>query len=163
MVERFLHHDILNYFEHFDSFGSTRAYRRSCITTSRTRASCIFVTKNCTLNLGSCCSVSYAQRAQSTIPATLIGNWEIAGIRSGDVSQSEDITVIGHLKLPERKVTFVLVWRTHLAKCSTWRCGVVATRSRENRAKSTVPNNFQYYRIHLIIYFKCIISLILWM
>jgi len=52
--------------------------------------------------------------AQSTIPATLIGNWEIAGIRSDDVSQSEDITVIGHLKLPERKVTFVLsyIWRT---------------------------------------------------
>lgn len=57
--------------------------------------------------------------AQSTIPATLIGNWEIAGIRSRDVSQSAGITVIGHLKLPERKVTFVLVRRAHLAKCST--------------------------------------------
>lgn len=53
-----------------------------------------------------------AARAIYDIPATLIGNWEIAGIRSRDVSQSEDITVIGHLKLPERKVTFVLVQRT---------------------------------------------------
>lgn len=53
-----------------------------------------------------------AARTISTIPATLIGNWEIVGIRSDDISQSEDITVIGHLKLPERKVTFVLVRRT---------------------------------------------------
>ncbi|KAF7386795.1 hypothetical protein HZH66_011247 [Vespula vulgaris] len=40
---------------------------------------------------------------QSTIPATLIGNWEIAGIRLSDVSQTEDITMIGHLKLPQAK------------------------------------------------------------
>lgn len=53
-----------------------------------------------------------AARAIYDIPATLIGNWEIAGIRPRDVSQSQGITVIGHLKLPERKVTFVLVRRT---------------------------------------------------
>ncbi|KAL2738366.1 hypothetical protein V1477_011725 [Vespula maculifrons] len=41
---------------------------------------------------------------QSTIPATLIGNWEIAGIRLSDVSQTEDITMIGHLKLPQAKI-----------------------------------------------------------
>lgn len=64
------------------------------------------------------CIRARAQRAQSTIPATLIGNWEIAGIRFRDVSQSVDITVIGHLKLPERKVTFVLVRRSAFGKMS---------------------------------------------
>lgn len=64
--------------------------------------------EDCTSSLES----YFVPSAQSTIPATLIGNWEIAGIRSGDVSQSQNITVIGHLKLPERKVTFGLVRRT---------------------------------------------------
>lgn len=69
-------------------------------------------TEDCTASFGIPPCTVCARRARSTIPATLIGNWEIVGIRSDDVSQSEDITVIGHLKLPERKVTFLLVWRT---------------------------------------------------
>jgi len=110
------------------------------------------------LSYGDCISrsghVPRAQRAQSTIPATLIGNWEIAGIKSGDVSQSENITVIGHLKLLERKVTFV---RRTFGEMSYV---TMRTRPRENRAKSTLSNNFQYYRIHdSIIYSKRIVSL----
>jgi len=102
--------------------------------------------------------VPRVQRAQSTIPATLIGNWEIAGIRSGDVSQSENITVIGHLKLLERKVTFECSYGAHLAKCLTWRCALVQDRIEQNRLFQYY--NFQYYRIHdSIIYSKRIVSL----
>lgn len=44
---------------------------------------------------------------QSAIPATLIGNWEIAGIRGRDVNRPDSITVIGHLEAARAKVTFV--------------------------------------------------------
>jgi len=90
------------------------------------------------------CHVSRAQRAQSTIPATLIGNWEIAGIRSGDVSQSENITVIGHLKLLERKVTFEYSYGAHLAKCLTWRCALVQERIERNRFFQIIFNIIGY-------------------
>ena len=39
-----------------------------------------------------------AAEMQSAIPAALIGNWEIAGIRPPDVSRPDSITVIGHLE-----------------------------------------------------------------
>jgi len=54
-------------------------------------------------------------------PATLIGNCDIAGIRSRDVGQSEGITVIGHLELSERKGHF-RAGAEHSAECSTRRC-----------------------------------------
>lgn len=82
-----------------------------------------------------------AARALHGIPAALIGNWEIAGIRSRDVSQSEDITVIGHLKLPERKVTFVLARRTF---GKTFYVTTCASRIvRESRGTSEVSSRYR--------------------
>jgi len=103
-----------------------------------TRAPVIFL-RNCVSPMPG------ARLEQSTIPATLIGNWEIAGIRFRDVSQSVNITVIGHLKLPERKVTFVLV-RTFgkmlYVTVHTLRPGRIEI--------DPFRNNFRYYCIKII-------------